>query len=137
MFAFYPPLQNPQVSRWSAQVLKISNNTYVNVSSVIKNGSQYQHIAREATLSEASSGVRIALSSPDSPLMCPIVSNVKTPTPFPAPLDPIAPSSIKGMAFNLHNNVWNTNYPLWYPFTQGEGDQNYKARFVASFGKST
>jgi hypothetical protein len=22
----------------------------------------------------------------------------------------------KGISFNLHNNIWGTNFPLWYPF---------------------
>jgi hypothetical protein len=24
--------------------------------------------------------------------------------------------SVKGMALNLHNNIWNTNYPLYFPY---------------------
>ena len=28
----------------------------------------------------------------------------------------LARGSVTGMAWNLHNNLWNTNYPLYYPF---------------------
>jgi hypothetical protein len=37
-----------------------------------------------------------------------------TRSPFPA-VKPLAASALaEGMAFNLFNNVWNTNFPLWY-----------------------
>ncbi len=36
---------------------------------------------------------------------------------------PVDPS--EGMFVNLANNVWNTNWPLWYPWT----DQDRDARF--------
>ena len=25
-----------------------------------------------------------------------------------------------GVHFNIHNNVWNTNYALWYPFDEAD-----------------
>jgi len=31
-------------------------------------------------------------------------------------LSRLAPGSVHGMAVNLHNNLWNTNYPLFYPY---------------------
>ena len=34
-------------------------------------------------------------------------------TPNPPPL---APNSVFGVAAGLFNNLWNTNYPLWYPY---------------------
>jgi hypothetical protein len=33
-----------------------------------------------------------------------------------------------GVAYNVHNNLWNTNYVLWYPFD--EADKDIKARFA-------
>lgn len=51
-------------------------------------------------------------------------------TVFPAPLKPIA-EQITGMAFNLFNNVWETNWIFWYPYA--DGDENFKARFHVEF----
>merc|ERR1719411_688007 len=31
-------------------------------------------------------------------------------------LSRLAPGSVFGMAVNLHNNLWNTNYALFYPY---------------------
>ncbi|MGN1027728.1 MAG: DUF5054 domain-containing protein [Faecousia sp.] len=40
-----------------------------------------------------------------------------------------APSLEKGVWFNLYNNVWGTNFPMWY-------DQDSRFRFVLSFEKT-
>jgi len=33
----------------------------------------------------------------------------------------------RGMHLNIVQNIWNTNYVLWYPFA--EADQNIRSRF--------
>lgn len=130
MFSFYPQRQYSNTF-WIGTVQKISMFTSVAFSSVIKNGSHYQHAGEKVTLIESSpSLIVMELSSPDVPLICPIRKG-KYPTPFPIPLDPFQDTDVTGVAFNLHNNIWNTNYPLWYPFTAG--DENFKARFAISF----
>jgi hypothetical protein len=39
----------------------------------------------------------------------------------------------QGMWFNLSNNVWNTNWPLWYPWR--DDDENARFRFVLRLGE--
>ncbi len=65
-------------------------------------------------------------------LACPILEG-KEPTalPFPAPGDS---PPLDGMAYNLHNNVWDTNYILWYPFVAG--DESWRTRFLITFDGS-
>ncbi len=65
-------------------------------------------------------------------LACPILHG-KEPTalPFPAP-DYSSP--LDGMAYNLHNNVWDTNYIYWYPLVKG--DESWRARFIVTFDGS-
>lgn len=46
---------------------------------------------------------------------------------------PVAPS--EGIFFNLANNVWNTNWPLWYPWHDEDG--NARFRFTLRFGDGT
>ena len=72
---------------------------------------------------------KLHISSLDVSVVCPI-STSDGPTAFPAPLQPIR-NSITGMAFNLYNNVWNTNYIYWYPYI--EEDKQFKARFQIDF----
>ena len=137
MLSFYPSRQYHD-TKWHGSIQKISNDTPIELDNVVTNGSQLQHAAQSVTLREISNfsnKLQVRLSSPDVPLVCPILSTISSPTPFPAPLTPIIDSNLKGIAFNLHNNIWNTNYPLWYPFTIS--DETFKARFAVDFMKST
>ncbi len=132
MFSFVPT-KVPSGSSYKGYYHKVSEDVTIPVESVILNGSQYQHVVESAELvSSDDSGkgnVVIKLSSPDVPLVCPIVDDdsFRSPTPFAAPLEPIEPNKLKGFAFNIHNNVWNTNYPLWYPFV--EEDKHFRSRY--------
>ena len=47
-------------------------------------------------------------------------------------LSRLAKGSVVGMAVNLHNNLWNTNYPKWYPFLAG--DESSSFRFEVELG---
>ena len=48
------------------------------------------------------------------------------------PLKPI-PDTITGVAFNMYNNVWDTNYIFWYPYLKDDVD--HRARFSIKFVK--
>lgn len=137
MFSFYPvpPSSQKQNNGWECSAVKVATGVLAPESSidmkmVVMNGSQYQHAVEYVTLhSPQESGETITLSSPDVPLVCPILlgDNGWTPTPFPAPLKPLTDTTLIGIAFNIHNNIWNTNYPLYYPFI--DEDRNFKAKF--------
>ncbi len=65
-------------------------------------------------------------------LACPVLKN-KQPTalPFPAPNNS---AILQGMAYNLHNNVWDTNYIFWYPYVKG--DESWRTRYLITFDGS-
>jgi hypothetical protein len=68
---------------------------------------------------QAVSAVRgggLEVSPLDTPLVAPVAS------PF-MPFCKTPPDLSQGLRFNLHNNKWGTNFPMWW-----EGD--LKARFV-------
>lgn len=48
---------------------------------------------------------------------------------IPYPLPSI--NKVTGMAFNMYNNVWETNYIFWYPYRKE--DNNQKFRFSLNF----
>jgi hypothetical protein len=48
------------------------------------------------------------------------------PTPFPSVVH--LPDLEQGMHFNLVNNIWGTNYVMWWPYQ--ESDRNMRFRFV-------
>ena len=88
---------------------------------VLLNGSQLQH---------GGFGVRtdlFTIYNHHTQVICPIPYPEGQATPFAAPLTPL--DHVIGVAFNIHNNIWNTNYPLWYPFT--DEDDDFKAVFTA------
>ena len=69
----------------------------------------------------------LRLQSRDSMLL-----SVGEPLPAPTPL--ATPDPLGGIHFDLLNNLWNTNYPEFYPFLQG--DENSRFRFVLTVGAS-
>ena len=73
-----------------------------------------------------SSNGTFVLSSLDVPCL-----SAGEPSPFPTPRDGV-PDMRQGVAFNVFNNIWNTNYVLWYPFDV-EADKDLKARFSMRF----
>ena len=142
MFSFMPALQDPTDGYWQDRIYKIaprfsldfSADAFVTLFSVNKNGSFYQHAVEQVNLVEMGKfgNVTLGLISPEVPVVCPIYrgfDSIPTPTPFPFLEQPPPWMHPDGFAFNLHNNVWNTNYPLWYPFTDLDEDKNFKARF--------
>ena len=136
MFSF-----TPYGSAYRGFYQKISASSSIPFESVVLNGSQYQHAVESVTLVGSLPGtmsyVTIELVSPDIAVVCPILTNetFKTPTPFSAPLDPVNANEVKGVAFNIHNNIWNTNYPLWYPFV--EEDRDFKSRYTMTVSENS
>ena len=145
MYSFTPTLQsNMSSNQWSHQLFKVQ--TYsgsskipsggVTLDSILKNGSFYQHAVEELYLIDDAEKMVFKAKSVEVPLVCPVFSSTtgfKTPNPLPILSRPNKGAKLKGFAFNIHNNVWDTNYPLWYPF---EGvEQNFRVNFEVSWDK--
>jgi len=116
MLNFYLP---SPVNKDVTVLYDLSNEA--SVFDVLLNGSQLQH---------GGYGVRTDLFTiygHHTQVICPIPYPKGQATPFPAPLTPL--DHVIGVGFNIHNNIWNTNYPLWYPFI--DEDANFKAIFTA------
>eukprot|EP01079_Euglenida_sp_SAG-EU17-18_P006387 gene6387-1139_t len=64
---------------------------------------------------------QVRLTSLDVPIVC-----VGKPTPFTTPRNE-PPDMAFGVHFNLYQNIWNTNYILWYPYL--DDDKNSRFRF--------
>jgi hypothetical protein len=63
----------------------------------------------------------LTFTSLDVPILC-----TGKASPFISPRT-AAPDMARGVHFNIVQNIWNTNYVLWYPFA--EADQNIRSRF--------
>lgn len=71
----------------------------------------------------------LQILSPDVALLT-LGTASRPPSVFPVPLTTPTEPFIS-VAYNIYNNMWNTNYIYWYPFFQE--DQNFKARFYVNF----
>jgi len=89
-------------------------------------GNQFAHgVWKGATVTTESGAMLV--ESLDAGNMNPMTDDFPVGNPLPASykeataragkgLSRLAPGSVHGMAVNLHNNLWNTNYPLFYPY---------------------
>ena len=68
---------------------------------------------------------RLALVSLDSALL-----SVGEASPVPSPLH--APDPRGGIHWALVGNLWNTNYPFWYPFVEADKDAKFRFQFIFS-----
>jgi len=96
----------------------------VDVESVIHNGSQHLHSSQTVSYSSPSNTQQMTFESLDTSVVC-----VGYPNPFPTP--PSSPVQDDGFSFNIFNNIWGTNYIMWYPYK--EEDKSSKYRFTLKY----
>ena len=72
-------------------------------------------------------GAALNVASLDAAVVSPI-NAASHATPFLKDMDPLD-GALTGMGYNLWNNIWNVNYPLYYPY-EPAGDENLLFRFV-------
>ncbi|KAJ8311290.1 hypothetical protein KUTeg_011157 [Tegillarca granosa] len=118
------PTQNTDGAHWMIHKL----GQWIDPLNVVLNGSQRLHVVDRGVYYINSKSQGMEIVSYDAGLV-----NVLTPdwgvNAFSLPLKPIM--SVDGMAFNLYNNLWGTNYIYWYPFEQRDIDQKF--RFTLNF----
>mmetsp|Transcript_31735 Transcript_31735/g.84485 ORF Transcript_31735/g.84485 Transcript_31735/m.84485 type:complete len:878 (-) Transcript_31735:121-2754(-) len=93
---------------------------------VLKGGNQFTHGVWDGATVRTSAGT-MSINSLDASNMNPMTEQFPVGNPLPASyreedakagtgMDQLKAGSVFGMAANLHNNLWNTNYPLFYPY---------------------
>jgi len=93
---------------------------------VLDGGNQYNHAVWRGAAANTARGV-FSIEALDAANMNPMTPAFPIGNPLPASyheaaatagsaMSRLAAGSVKGMAVNLHNNLWNTNYPLFYPY---------------------
>ncbi|WP_245415732.1 DUF5054 domain-containing protein [Alteribacter populi] len=111
-FSFNPIVDNS--NQWRLHKL----GSYVSPLNVVKDGNRNLHAVDKGVLYKGTEG-KIEMDTLDAALICPGERKLLRFDNNFAPLD-------GGMHFNLHNNIWGTNFPMWY------GD-DAKFRFHLSF----
>ena len=104
---------NPLVRNVSSMMVS-KLGEYISVLDVIKNGSKHLH-GSDWGITYTSGP---SFYARDTSLVC-----IGPPTPFPTPME--QPSVDQGFAFNLFNNIWGTNYIMWYPYLKEDASSKY------------
>ena len=120
--AFNPASTSANSSKERWQIEKMGE--IVDVLDVVRNGSQRLHAITGAFFGSSSGAERLRLSSLD-------VAVATIGERFPLPLVDANKPDVSQFAYLLFNNVWGTNYPMWYPFD--EADKNSQFRFQIQF----
>jgi len=115
--SFSPIVSN--VSLWKVQKL----GELVSPLNVIFNGSKHLHGFDSYVEHSSEKDGKFHIESLDSGVVC-----FGEPTPFPTPFT--QPDLSQGVHFNLFNNIWGTNYVMWYPFL--DEDLNAQFRFIVN-----
>jgi hypothetical protein len=86
-------------------------------SSIMTNGSQILHsVDAGVSFFHPSMSSSMVIDTLDAPVVC-----LGTPTPFPTTKS-ILPDYKQGLSFNLFNNLWGTNYIMWYPYPDPQSE---------------
>ena len=105
---------NPVVANASAMTIS-KLGEYISVLDVMKNGSKHLHAS--------DMGIRYpsgpSFYARDTSLVC-----IGYPTPFPTPME--QPDVSQGFSFNIYNNIWGTNYIMWYPYLPDDASSKYE-----------
>jgi len=115
LFLRFIPFPNSDNPRWKMEKLGMPINPY----SVLDGGAKHMHsISDHVQYSDQRQNFTI--SPLNSPLIC-----FGEPTAFPIPTDQY-PNWNQGVSFVLINNIWNTNYIMWYPFKEEDADMVFR-----------
>ena len=103
----------PRINHASGWLLK-KTGSWISPLDVVKNGNRKLHAVEEIRYEHG--GDFLGIESLDAPLVAP---GERSLLDFNNRLPPLK----RGMHFNLHNNVWGTNFPMWY-----EEDSRFRFR---------
>lgn len=98
---------------------------WISPADLVANGSFHQHGVDDEGIAcvDAARGARLQVRSLDA-----TVALLGRPTPFPTPLRP--ENLADGVHFNLFNNLYGTNYILWYPFLNDSAPETFRFELV-------
>ena len=124
--------------RWEPALSAVDSNSWVmsklgswiSPLEVIRNGSMGMHAVDDGGVAvrSADGAAVLSIRSLDAALVSP-----GSATPFPSVVT--LPDLSKGMHFNLVNNIWGTNYVMWFPYDE-VNDSTMRFRFVVQVDQS-
>jgi len=156
MVTFQPaPKLKPKLKTGTGSAWRIDKlGQPIDPEAVMDGGNQFIHGTWKGTVASTEAG-EMSIEALDTLNMHPITADFPIGNPLPASyleadakagtgLSRLSPGSVRGMAANIHNNFWSTNYPFYYPYFDGRfcssplncRNSNALARFQLRFGTS-
>lgn len=87
---------------------------------IVLNGSHSLHAVTSGVQVSSKHGKEtLAIRSTDVPLV-----NVGSPNPFPNPCS--GPDMREGVSYNPVNNIWGTNYAMWFPYDPAHANMAFR-----------
>lgn len=111
----FSPVVNPKVMDWELEKM----GRLVSPLEVIHNGNRKLHGVGESVLYVEENSRKLQIQTLDVPLVAPG-------DPSLLDFNNEQPRLENGMHFNLYNNIWGTNFPMWY-------DEDARFRFNLNF----
>jgi len=118
MFLRFIPSLQPREGNFSLLMYKLGER--INPAEVLSGGGKHQHSISSEGLVYTNGEVSLTIQFKDSPIV-----TFGEPNAFPTPLD-TSPDFLKGLSFNLWNNLWGTNYIMYYPYNLEESDLKFR-----------
>lgn len=95
---------------------------------VVPGGNLRHHGVGAGVTAAGAGGASLFVGAPDAP-----VAVFGEPTIFPVPNATCgAPAASEGLSFFLNGQLWNTNYPFWFPFLTEDKDMRWRFTLAAS-----
>lgn len=114
----FTPIPQAKYKWWLHKI-----DTLIDPLNVVVNGSQRLHAINKGVYYIDTKVRGLEITSPDA-----AVVNILTDQDYisylPLPLSKI--QSITGVAFDLYNNLWETNYIFWYPYKPEDTNQRFR-----------
>ncbi|PRP79015.1 hypothetical protein PROFUN_13257 [Planoprotostelium fungivorum] len=110
-FGFNPRAQE-NTTGWKIEKL----GSVISPRDVVLNGSHHLHGSVKGVSLDS-----LSVESSDAAILSPGKA-----TPFPIPLDSVSDLGGKGISFCLANNIWGTNYVMWYPFLTEDDESVFR-----------
>lgn len=115
-FTFNPLTQD---KKWDWQLTKMGYQ--VSPLEIVLNGSRHIHGIEHIKYTNSIDSFTV--TPHDVALVVPGEIN-----PFPVPLNISPDINSYGMSFNIYNNIWGTNYIMWYPYINQDSNSLYRFR---------
>ena len=97
----------------------------IDLARVVAHGATHLHsLGPFSTVDYRDAATNFSIASLDAPI---VSAGLLSPFPTPGENTTVKANLQNGMHFNIQNNIWNVNFPQWYPFV--DTDRNSRFRF--------